>query len=139
MKKQKLNILLASSAVLTGIVTYALVKLTTTPLLQFVPYMIFALVLLVFFSGHIKKYYHGWAASFGSLSVTLLIAVGTMFLLFYQFPASGMNPQAWDATDVVMLISVSAAFAVAIGLVLASLMYIPISGMQNQPMKKVEN
>jgi hypothetical protein len=119
MKKINLLPLLIGSAIITGVITYFLLKirLSTSPIVQFMPLILYAIALLVFFAKPLKQYYQQWSGLFGTLTMTWLLAMTVEFLLCYNFPPKGMLPDQWTISETIMLYSVQAAFAVGAALI----------------------
>lgn len=137
MRKQNLNLSLATSALLTGVITYVIVKLTNSPMLQFLPLLLYAVLLLLLFSKPIKLHYSRWGSLFGTLLMTWLLAMGSMFLLFYIFPAEGMRPRQWTASATTMLVSVQAAFALCAAFITGGIIYSTIR-YKDKELRKIE-
>jgi membrane protein implicated in regulation of membrane protease activity len=125
MKKQKNNyLLLTISAIIAGITTFTLVKNDVPLKVQFIPYAIYALVLVGFFAKQIQRHYYKWISLFSSLSKICLLTVFTMFVLFCFFPAEGMVPSQWDFLTATKLLSINASIALLASLTIASVLYV---------------
>lgn len=137
MKKQNLNLLLAASAILTGVIAYSVVKLTTSPIMQFMPLLLYAISLLLLLSRPIKLHYHRRSSLFGALLITWLLAMGSMFLLFYIFPTEGVLSKQWTASETTMLASVQIAFALGAAFITGSIIYSTLRDKNNE-LRKIE-
>lgn len=125
MKKQKINYSLPTVfGVIAGVTTFTLVKSEVPLKAQFIPYVVYAFVLLVFFAKQIQKHYYKWINLFSSLSKISLLTVFTMFILFCLFPADGMVPGQWGILTTTKLVSLNASIAIIASLTMASVLYI---------------